>query len=202
MTKSKKVLLIAYKPNNFNDFQVATFEGNPNSENGQSYNKDFTQLMAKLYHNEKREYEDFYNFIQIPDVRVGILYIFDKQIQNYKSTEYEMDYKSTFTVGTVSNQFMKENPLADARDAIYEKTFRKIVDNIKNSMKIYKMTQSQKMWEEKLPEMYWTIPVNKRGGSARYEKLTVKELQERCRQRKIPYSGKRKAELIASLRKK
>jgi hypothetical protein len=39
-------------------------------------------------------------------------------------------------------------------------------------------------------------------GSKRYEKCTVKELQERCIKRKISYRGKRKDELIAALRKK
>lgn len=43
------------------------------------------------------------------------------------------------------------------------------------------------------------------GGKRKYiklEKLTVKELQERCTKRKIAYKGKLKAELIAALRKK
>jgi hypothetical protein len=31
--------------------------------------------------------------------------------------------------------------------------------------------------------------------------LTVKELRQRCASRRIPYNGKRKAELIAALRK-
>lgn len=43
--------------------------------------------------------------------------------------------------------------------------------------------------------------LNGQGGGA-LQKLTVKELRERCAKRKIPYSGKRKAELIAALRKK
>jgi hypothetical protein len=45
-------------------------------------------------------------------------------------------------------------------------------------------------------------PPNQSGGSKHYENLTVKELQERCAKRKIPYRGKRKDELIAALRKK
>lgn len=40
------------------------------------------------------------------------------------------------------------------------------------------------------------------GGKGRFEKLTVKELQERCKKRKLKYSGLRKAELIALLRRK
>lgn len=39
------------------------------------------------------------------------------------------------------------------------------------------------------------------GGKGRLESLTVKELQQRCMKRHIPYSGKRKAELIELLRK-
>lgn len=44
------------------------------------------------------------------------------------------------------------------------------------------------------------IEVNTNGGSRSYEKMTVKELQTRCRKRKIAYSGLRKAALIAVLR--
>lgn len=40
------------------------------------------------------------------------------------------------------------------------------------------------------------------GGRKQYEQCTVKELQARCSTRKIAYRGKRKAELIAELRKK
>ncbi len=57
-------------------------------------------------------------------------------------------------------------------------------------------------------ELYELLYQDDGGGIAktlrkhRYESLTVKELQDRCRKRKIPYSGLRKAELIAKLRMK
>jgi len=40
------------------------------------------------------------------------------------------------------------------------------------------------------------------GGRKRFESLTVKELQHKCAQRKLKYSGLRKAELIALLRRR
>jgi hypothetical protein len=58
--------------------------------------------------------------------------------------------------------------------------------------------------EKQLEETHDDSQSSAGGASSRkrLEKLTVKELQHRCIKRKIPYSGKRKAELIALLRRK
>lgn len=82
---------------------------------------------------------------------------------------------------------------------------RKDIDNIKNYL--YKnlnditsnITEFTQNFE---PEPEVESEQLQGGANKRLEKLTVKELQQRCIKRKIAYSGKRKAELIAALRRK
>lgn len=66
-------------------------------------------------------------------------------------------------------------------------------------VQIDKLTESDRVLVERIKA---TGNVSSGGRQRKYENLTVNELKAKCKSRKLKYSGLRKAELIALLRKK
>jgi hypothetical protein len=168
-------------------------------------------LMVKEQSTSSNKITDIFNYI--PDEKTISLGNF-KEIRNDFLQKIKNQEKNVSQIINLRQKFFTTifdelNVLKSPTFTIHSNYYLKLMsqrlarEQFKDKQKRERISFLQKQFE-KLP------PIDKsssqKGGSVVSSdiltEMTVKELQERCKTRKIPYSGKKKEELIKALRRK